>query len=61
MQISDHLIRRVAQYLEANAKDPTGQALLKQLRFVLEVQDALTPTEGGKYLINRVLAEVRKT
>lgn len=52
MQISDHLIRRVAQYLEANAQDSIGQALLEQLRFVLEVQDVLTPIEGGKYLIN---------
>lgn len=53
MQISENLIRRIAQYLEANAKDPTGQALLKQLRFVLEVNLPLTPMEGGKYLVNR--------
>lgn len=52
MQISENLVRRVAQYLEANAKDSTGQELLEQLRFVLEVQDALTPLEGGKYLVN---------
>ena len=53
MQISENLVRRVAQYLEANAKDPTGQALLKQLRFVLEVNLAQTPIEGGKYFVNR--------
>ena len=51
MQISENLIRRVAEYLEANAKDPTGQTLLDQLRFVLEVNEAIPPMEGRKYFV----------
>lgn len=52
MQISENLVRRVAQYLEANAKDPTGQALLEHLLFALEVNSDFPPIEGGRYITN---------